>query len=246
MIKYNSRHCVIQTRWFDLPMFGVAEAATVAALDAFADKDGWCWPSQATLAEMLKRSPAWVRNAIAALEGMGIVEKVVRYDSGGNMLTCKYRVKHDSEFDDATDLTGQPATTPGQPVAHPGQPATTNKTIEHITSNEVIKARKATRLDEAWQPSLELLDWAGREFSQVDTKTATDTFKDYWTAIAGTRGLKADWNATWRNWIRNQVNYGKRVGPSNSNRPSGPIDARDNLERLAEAAASYRRANGPH
>lgn len=246
MFKYNSRHCVIQTRWFDLPMFGVAEAATVAALDAFADKDGWCWPSQATIGEMLKKSPAWVRNAIAALEGMGIIEKQVRYDAGGNLLTCKYRVIHDAHRGDTANDTGQPATNPGQPVAHPGQPATINKTIEHITSKEVIRHSKATRLDPAWEPPFELLEWASREYPTVDARTATDSFRDYWTAIAGARGLKADWNATWRNWIRNQVNYGKRTGASNSNRPSGPIEARDNLERLAEAAASYRRANAAH
>ena len=25
---------------------------------------------------------------------------------------------------------------------------------------------------------------------------------DYWTAAPGQRGVKLDWNATWRNWMR--------------------------------------------
>jgi len=34
------------------------------------------------------------------------------------------------------------------------------------------------------------------------TKTF-DQFKDYWTSVAGQKGVKLDWFATWRNWVRN-------------------------------------------
>jgi hypothetical protein len=33
------------------------------------------------------------------------------------------------------------------------------------------------------------------------TKTF-DQFKDYWTSVAGQKGVKLDWFATWRNWVR--------------------------------------------
>jgi len=33
------------------------------------------------------------------------------------------------------------------------------------------------------------------------TKTF-DQFKDYWTSVAGQKGIKLDWFATWRNWVR--------------------------------------------
>ena len=36
-----------------------------------------------------------------------------------------------------------------------------------------------------------------------------DAFRDYWIAQPGSKGLKADWTATWRNWIRNT-----RVSPN--------------------------------
>ena len=29
-----------------------------------------------------------------------------------------------------------------------------------------------------------------------------ERFRDYWTGKAGKDGRKADWPATWRNWIR--------------------------------------------
>jgi len=30
-----------------------------------------------------------------------------------------------------------------------------------------------------------------------------DQFKDYWIAQPGQKGVKLDWEATWRNWVRN-------------------------------------------
>ena len=38
------------------------------------------------------------------------------------------------------------------------------------------------------------------ELSPVKT---FDQFKDYWIAQAGQKGVKLDWAATWRNWVRN-------------------------------------------
>ena len=53
-------------------------------------------------------------------------------------------------------------------------------------------------------------------------------FHDYWRSQAGQRGVKVDWFATWRNWVRN------------SRRPNGlhtPVrenfDARESLQRTA-------------
>ncbi|MFN9029514.1 MAG: hypothetical protein ACK54C_00110 [Betaproteobacteria bacterium] len=31
-----------------------------------------------------------------------------------------------------------------------------------------------------------------------------ERFRDYWTALPGTKGVKLDWCATWRNWCRNE------------------------------------------
>jgi len=31
-----------------------------------------------------------------------------------------------------------------------------------------------------------------------------ETFKDYWVSKAGQQGVKLNWFATWRNWVRSQ------------------------------------------
>ena len=36
----------------------------------------------------------------------------------------------------------------------------------------------------------------------VDLRREFAKFTDHWTAAPGSRGVKLDWTATWRNWIR--------------------------------------------
>jgi hypothetical protein len=38
----------------------------------------------------------------------------------------------------------------------------------------------------------------------LDPLETWDRFRDYWIAKPGKDGLKADWLATWRNWVRNE------------------------------------------
>ncbi len=41
-------------------------------------------------------------------------------------------------------------------------------------------------------------------------------FKDYWQARAGPGGVKLDWSATWRTWIRKAAENGQRNGQAGS------------------------------
>lgn len=38
----------------------------------------------------------------------------------------------------------------------------------------------------------------------LDAGKTFDLFRDYWIAKPGKEGVKLDWTATWRNWVRNQ------------------------------------------
>jgi len=48
-------------------------------------------------------------------------------------------------------------------------------------------------------------DWANRERPDLDADATWQIFHDHWIAIAGTRGCKSDWLATWRNWVRRET-----------------------------------------
>lgn len=60
-----------------------------------------------------------------------------------------------------------------------------------------------TRLPDGWFPSRT----PGNESTEAGHDQAwlqreLDRFRDYWSAQPGQRGRKADWDATWRNWVR--------------------------------------------
>ncbi len=35
-------------------------------------------------------------------------------------------------------------------------------------------------------------------------ESVADKFRDYWISQPGQKGVKLDWSATWRNWVRNE------------------------------------------
>jgi hypothetical protein len=43
------------------------------------------------------------------------------------------------------------------------------------------------------------------ERPDLNPKRLADGFRDYWIAQPGAKGVKLDWDATWRNWVRNQT-----------------------------------------
>jgi hypothetical protein len=62
---------------------------------------------------------------------------------------------------------------------------------------------KSSRLPENWQPTQGDVLLMREHFPSIDLKLETHAFKDYWRSVAGAKGKKTDWDATWRNWIRN-------------------------------------------
>lgn len=61
---------------------------------------------------------------------------------------------------------------------------------------------RGTRLSTDWTPPAELLAWVKEERPAVDLPNEIAKFRDYWIAKAGQPGVKLDWDATFRNWIR--------------------------------------------
>lgn len=75
-------------------------------------------------------------------------------------------------------------------------------------------AARGSRLSPDWLPSAESVAKAKADAPHVDHKVEHSSFVDYWVAVPGARGLKLDWEATWRNWMRRKETdaAGKRLG----------------------------------
>jgi len=72
-----------------------------------------------------------------------------------------------------------------------------------ITHNTKDKSKKGSRLSQDWFLSKSMGEWATQERPDLDVRQVAEQFKDYWIAQAGQKGVKLDWDATWRNWVRN-------------------------------------------
>ena len=69
---------------------------------------------------------------------------------------------------------------------------------------------KGTRLPDGWRPDQAVIDDMRAKYPNVDLRAEHDKFADYWRAKAGAGARKADWNATWRNWIRGATESRRR------------------------------------
>lgn len=70
---------------------------------------------------------------------------------------------------------------------------------------EPAKNKRGTRVDPSFYPIPSTVELIRAEFPFVtreDLRREHDYFIDYWKAIPGSRGVKLDWSATWRNWMR--------------------------------------------
>ena len=75
-----------------------------------------------------------------------------------------------------------------------------------------------SRLSPLWKPSMEETQFAiDLGFSEVEVTEIAATFLDYWIAVAGSKGSKTNWPATWRNWVRRQNKPQKSLTSKSSN-----------------------------
>jgi len=132
--------------------------------------------------------------------------------------TTKAHTSHADSFNPITDsFQEQAAEIPENGKTKPRKPKKTGK-----------------RLPKNWQPSKELLTWAMTERKDLDMQKVIDSFTDYWIAKTGSAATKLDWDATFRNWVRNEKS--NRSQQSRNGQRETPVQRSERLENEALAA----------
>lgn len=88
-----------------------------------------------------------------------------------------------------------------QPFANQEQEQKQEQKKEHASPTGSAAAH-GSRLPDAWTLPDDWRTWAKSERPDVDPDREAASFADYWHAVPGQKGRKADWQGTWRNWIR--------------------------------------------
>lgn len=113
----------------------------------------------------------------------------------------------------ASSTTTLPSNTPQE--HSPTPPRATRAMTTHNDSTPkrqpATPRRKPTRVPEDFTPTPTMIDWARRECPTVGRRDH-DKFMDYFRAAPDRIGMKKDWEATWRNWMRKTHDEGTGAG----------------------------------
>lgn len=132
------------------------------------------------------------------------------------ILICLKRNNPSLSHSDMATLTGLNVRTvgrtfnkkPDKPVSTGGGSAPSEDNLDK--KPVVAKDKKSSRIDPDWSPSDELYDWGlshGLEAERIHAEA--DKFVDYWLSSSGSKASKRDWDAAFRNWCRNSVQFEK-------------------------------------
>ena len=80
--------------------------------------------------------------------------------------------------------------------------ATPNHKPLTINHKPIEKNKRGSRLPQDFFFPKEWCDFIVEQRPELNAQKTFDQFKDYWIAQAGQKGVKLDWFATWRNWVR--------------------------------------------
>ena len=186
------------------------------AMADWSNDEGICWPSIAKLASKTSLSERGLRKVIRNLEQLGHINTQEK-PGNGNLY----------------QLTLDPGTTfppPLNEVPPTPEPRSSNTFIDTpMIQPSLGSGARKHMLPSDWDVGDEEINWALMKFpalSKSEIDNETDRFRDYWIAEGKP---KADWRATWRNWIRRSVEFTNAKTKRNTGRTS------DNHRRLSEA-----------
>lgn len=177
------------------PGLSVAAKAVYAALATYADRVGWIWVRQETIASDLERSRAWVHAAIAELEEQGLLLHDRQYIEG-RQRASRYRLQDGvarrrsdadsdvSEVSEHADAAVQPADTSHHDESNISFSSSAREPAEPVSAD--------------WVPTVDDVAWAKSRHPSLDVLAFTESF----VLSCQAKGYRyADPSAAWRRWL---------------------------------------------
>ncbi|WP_208435065.1 DUF1376 domain-containing protein [Bartonella phoceensis] len=106
-----------------------------------------------------------------------------------------------------------------------------------------VKADRGCRLPADFEPDYDFAINEGLPPERIKVEIAK--FRDFWNAKAGKDASKRDWQATWRNWVRNAKDYkqGENYG-TQTNSQTG--QQRGRAYRITQHMSDFKNADSPY
>lgn len=174
-----------------------------------ANADGFCFPGQETLARRSSIPERTLRRILQSLEELNLISRERRCREDGTRKSDGYQLNLPAILAAGQgEPTGQNEGAYRPTVAgtyirkEPSEePSDTSPVVPSKKPTRSSSAR-GTRLPEGWVPPREVEQSIRVECPGLDLEREHRKFSDHWAATPGARGVKLDWVATWRNWMR--------------------------------------------
>lgn len=213
------------------------------------------WPSVAYLSSATGQDRKTVMANMQRLQEWGLIEdtgkrvgdtkQIVVYKliCGPDLFTENQTVPKtgQSQKRDSTE-NGTVPKTAGNSTVFPGNSpknGTRNRQEPKGTKEGEARSPSGSRLPTDWQPSEADSEFAKANRPDLDVKAEADKFRDYWHGLAGADARKADWSATWRNWIRRADTPKGTAAAATASAPAPPRDWRKPSESKLDAQIAY-------
>ncbi|MBS1093851.1 YdaU family protein [Gluconobacter wancherniae] len=170
------------------------------------DRKTWdktIWPSLSRFFE--KKDDGLLHQKRADNERANAAEKKVKRSEAANARWGKKECKDDanaSGMHEQSTCKGDDTQSSPLPSSLRSETSLTSFESERAQNPKSEKSKRACRLPADWRPSPEMAEFA--RSNGVDPERTAAVFRDYWVGVPDPKGRKADWSATWRNWVRRE------------------------------------------
>lgn len=196
------------------------------------DGENGAWPAQETISRLsggLNRRT--VQRAIEELVSMGELEAVER-PGRTNVYSVKITCPDTCDRSQMHREKGGGLQTAGGSQTAGGAVSTPHEPLK----NQIYK-NKGSRVDIDFKPGEHLLEWAKTNGINFDLESETQKFIDYYQSLSGAKAVRADWDASWRNWMRNVKSWAK--SPIEKAKESQAQESRQKLATEKEWTKQY-------
>ncbi len=150
----SGRFSIIPARAIDDPRLGKAALLVLCALGTYSDRDGWSFPTVATLCKRVRLTRRPILTYLRQLQDLGYLESESRFDEKGSQRSNKFRILHDGDLPADLWEGGVPmVSTP--PVLMVGTPRGANgehpeRTNKKQTNKHTSDSSPADQFEEFW------------------------------------------------------------------------------------------------
>lgn len=115
---------------------------------------------------------------------------------------------------------------------------------KEINSPQSLRSetKRGARLPTDWALPKQWGEWAISEgHSEQSIRIQAEKFRDFWCSKAGKDAAKLDWQATWRNWMRNVPKVARNFGTPAPKPKSDFMQHQDDVQRELDKALGRKR-----